>query len=313
MKLTHGPRRAASRASVPSPNTRLANEALDPVLQCRLDLRPLQREIQAGSLALSLLEGSDHTDLALALCDGDTDQLPATPGERELKTVDVFLVGDDRRDRKPGEMLGSELAGPAHKCLHRGICELAKYLRGLAKIGQLASQIRRLPGQFHRQPLETFARHVASVSDFRCYTAPTVSVGRSGIAVGAGFAASGALLLLGRQELAFTGFLLSFGAFCFQTEISLNWQIGLGSLLGIGFELWLGDASVSMGTLGGIFISALKMLVAPMVLLSIAVGIGGMGDARELGVLGSGYVAVMRSSDGSSASHPWASRCCWEI
>ncbi|MEE8314651.1 MAG: dicarboxylate/amino acid:cation symporter [Myxococcota bacterium] len=119
-----------------------------------------------------------------------------------------------------------------------------------------------------------------------------MSVGRSGIAVGAGFAASGALLLMDRHELAFTGFLLSFGAFCFQTEISLNWQIGLGSLLGIGFGLWLGDASGIMGTLGGIFISALKMLIAPMVLLSIVVGIGRMGDARELGVLGARTVAL---------------------
>jgi Na+/H+-dicarboxylate symporter len=119
-----------------------------------------------------------------------------------------------------------------------------------------------------------------------------VSRGNWGIAVGAGIAASCALLLAGRPQLAFVGFLLSFGGFCFRTELSLNWQIVLGSLLGVASGFWLGEASAVMGTLGRIFISALKMLIVPMVLLSIAFGVSRMGDARELGRMGARTVVL---------------------
>ena len=116
--------------------------------------------------------------------------------------------------------------------------------------------------------------------------------GKWGIAATAGIFASAALLLAGYPRLALAGFLVSFGAFCFRTEASLNWQIGIGALLGVGFGLWLAEAAALMGTLGAIFISALKMLIAPMVLLSIIHGIARMGDARELGRLGARTVTL---------------------
>ena len=116
--------------------------------------------------------------------------------------------------------------------------------------------------------------------------------GNWGIAVGAGVAVSCALLLSGRPQLAFVGLLLSFGGFCFRSELSLNWQIALGSLLGVASGLWLGEAAAVMGTLGRIFISALKMLIVPMVLLSIVFGISRMGDARELGRMGARTVVL---------------------
>ncbi len=119
-----------------------------------------------------------------------------------------------------------------------------------------------------------------------------MSRGNWGIAIGAAIAASCALLVSGRPQLAFVGFLLSFGGFCFRSELSLNWQIALGSLLGVASGLWLGEAAAVMGTLGRIFISALKMLIVPMVLLSIAYGVSRMGDARELGRMGARTVVL---------------------
>ncbi len=119
-----------------------------------------------------------------------------------------------------------------------------------------------------------------------------MSRGNWGIAIGAAVAASCALLVSGRPQLAFVGFMLSFGGFCFRSELSLNWQIALGSLLGLASGLWLGEAAAVMDTLGRIFISALKMLIVPMVLLSIAYGVSRMGDARELGRMGARTVVL---------------------
>ncbi len=116
--------------------------------------------------------------------------------------------------------------------------------------------------------------------------------GKWGIAATAGVFASAALWLAGYPRLALAGSLVSFGAFCFRTGASLNWQIAIGALLGVGFGLWLAEAATVMGTLGAIFISALKMLIAPMVLLSIIHGIARMGDARELGRLGARTVTL---------------------
>ncbi len=119
-----------------------------------------------------------------------------------------------------------------------------------------------------------------------------MSRGNWGIAVGAGIAASCALLVSGRPQLAFVGLLVSFGGFCFGSKLSLNWQIGLGSLLGVASGLWLGEAAAVMGSIGRIFISALKMLIVPMVLLSIAFGVSRMGDTRELGRMGARTVVL---------------------
>lgn len=101
-----------------------------------------------------------------------------------------------------------------------------------------------------------------------------------------------ALLLAGQTQLALVGFLLAFGAFCLGSELSLNWQIGLGALLGVAFGLWLPDGAGLMALLGSIFIAALKMLIAPMVFLSIVHGIARMGGASELGWLGARTVVL---------------------
>ena len=248
--------------------------------------------IRTRMLGAATLERSHQPDLALALCDGDAGHLPPSPRQLELQAVDMVLVRNDDRDFQPSKMLSAELGGPPPECLDRGLRELAQRLGALANIREPLGQAGLLRNQLCRQLFKTLTVHALSVNNFRCYTPPAVSRGKSGIAVGAAIAASCALLLLGHPSLALAGFFVSFGVFCFQTELSLNWQIAIGSLLGVGFGLWLESSAGLMGALGGIFISALKMLIAPMVLLSIAHGIARMGDARELGRLGARTVLL---------------------
>jgi Na+/H+-dicarboxylate symporter len=111
--------------------------------------------------------------------------------------------------------------------------------------------------------------------------------------IAAALAASAAALAAGRSALAWTLFALAFLIFGLSSRLSLNWQILVGTLLGIAFGRavasgWLSpDASDAMKNVGKLFIGLLKMLIAPMILLSIAHGVANMEGARELGRLGS--------------------------
>ncbi len=101
-----------------------------------------------------------------------------------------------------------------------------------------------------------------------------------------------ALFAGGNPDLAYGAFALAFTVFCFATTLSLNWQILGGTALGLAAGVYFGEASEAMALVGRLFISMLKMLIAPMILLSIVHGIGSMSGARELGRLGSRTVAL---------------------
>ena len=80
-----------------------------------------------------------------------------------------------------------------------------------------------------------------------------------------------------------------------QHKITLTTQILIAMLTGIGFGIIFnisGHSSGSLGTLlfdgvfrvvGAIFIAALKMMVVPLVLISLVCGVTNMGDLRALG------------------------------
>ena len=104
---------------------------------------------------------------------------------------------------------------------------------------------------------------------------------------------SAAALVVGRADLAWTAFAAAFLVFCLSSRLSLNWQILIGVLLGIGFgravalELLAPETADAMKNVGKLFIGLLKMLIAPMILLSITHAVASMEGARELGRLGS--------------------------
>jgi Na+/H+-dicarboxylate symporter len=104
-----------------------------------------------------------------------------------------------------------------------------------------------------------------------------------------GFAAA---LFAGQIELAWSCFTLGLLVFCLATRISLHWQILIGTLLGVAFGLWLPDAADAMRNVGKLFIGLLKMLIAPLILLTIVHGVASMGEARQIGRLGTRTVAL---------------------
>jgi Na+/H+-dicarboxylate symporter len=116
--------------------------------------------------------------------------------------------------------------------------------------------------------------------------------------IAAALAASAAAFVAGRADLAWTAFALAFLVFGLSSTLSLNWQIVVGSLLGIGFGravaegLLAPEAADAMKNVGKLFIGLLKMLIAPMILLSITHGVASMEGARELGRLGSRTVLL---------------------
>ncbi len=78
-------------------------------------------------------------------------------------------------------------------------------------------------------------------------------------------------------------------------EHLLMWLMLAGILVGgISGYVW-GDAMLSVAWLGELFLTALKMLIVPLVAASVITGVAGLGDVRKLGRLGGisvGYYAV---------------------
>jgi Na+/H+-dicarboxylate symporter len=112
------------------------------------------------------------------------------------------------------------------------------------------------------------------------------------LVVAAGLGGFAAALAAGHVELAWSCFALGLLAFCLTTRLSLHWQILIGTLLGVVFGLLLGEAADAMKNVGKLFIGLLKMLIAPLILLTIAHGVSSMGEARQIGRLGSRTVAL---------------------
>jgi len=69
-------------------------------------------------------------------------------------------------------------------------------------------------------------------------------------------------------------------------KLQLHWQIFIAIFLAWIFYLLLGEWSAFVEPLGTIFIRLLKMVIVPLVFLSIATGVAGVGDPKNLGRLG---------------------------
>jgi Na+/H+-dicarboxylate symporter len=113
-----------------------------------------------------------------------------------------------------------------------------------------------------------------------------MGTGKVTLGILVGLALFAVLLPVGFTALAYTAFLSAFALLCFGTRLSLNWQILIGAVLGVGFGAWEASQVVRIQVVGSAFIAALKMLIAPMILLSITSGILGMRQARDLGSIG---------------------------
>ena len=106
-----------------------------------------------------------------------------------------------------------------------------------------------------------------------------------------------ALVYAGRPGLAWTVGVPAFLLFCFATRLSLSAQVGIGVILGVGLGVAsrsLADAAPGEPALeverirfvGRIFIAMLRMLIVPMILLSISSSIAGLRSATDLGRIG---------------------------
>ncbi len=111
-------------------------------------------------------------------------------------------------------------------------------------------------------------------------------------AIGAGLVLSLLLIGGGYPRLGYALFLAVLTGFCLSTSLSLNAQIGIGALLAVLFGVIPGSGVEIVHVAGRVFIAMLKMLIAPMILLSISTGIAQMGEARALGRMGVRVVAL---------------------
>lgn len=65
----------------------------------------------------------------------------------------------------------------------------------------------------------------------------------------------------------------------------------VGAVAGVFYGWYAGEAAMSIGWLGSLFLNALKMTIIPLVIASVVSGIGSLGDIRQLGKMG-GYTLV---------------------
>jgi Na+/H+-dicarboxylate symporter len=75
-------------------------------------------------------------------------------------------------------------------------------------------------------------------------------------------------------------------------RIPLWKRVLAGLALGLAFALVLPDATPSVALIGDLFVRAIRMLVAPIVLVTIAAGITALGDPKRLGSLGGRAIAL---------------------
>jgi Na+/H+-dicarboxylate symporter len=69
-------------------------------------------------------------------------------------------------------------------------------------------------------------------------------------------------------------------------KLKLHWQILIAMAMAWLFHLLLGESSRIVEPLGVIFIRLLKMVIIPLVVLSIITGVAGVGNSKKLGRLG---------------------------
>lgn len=76
------------------------------------------------------------------------------------------------------------------------------------------------------------------------------------------------------------------------TGIALWKRVLLGLIAGVAIGLLAPHAVPYLGWVGTIFVRMIRMLVAPLVLVTIAAGVAALGDARRLGTLGGRAIAL---------------------
>lgn len=69
-------------------------------------------------------------------------------------------------------------------------------------------------------------------------------------------------------------------------KIELHWQILLAIIIAIAYGLFLADYVKYVSWMGDLFMKSLKMVVAPLILTSIASGVANIGSSGSLGKLG---------------------------
>ena len=69
-------------------------------------------------------------------------------------------------------------------------------------------------------------------------------------------------------------------------KLALHWQIAIGLLIGVLYGLFLPDHLRFIAWMGDVFLSALRMIIVPLILTSTFAGIANIGRAEELGRLG---------------------------
>ena len=106
------------------------------------------------------------------------------------------------------------------------------------------------------------------------------------LAAGGSAAAFPLLLLAGAPAFGYAFALLAMGIVAFGSRVSPNLQIGVAAAAGLALGLWPESGIEHVHVVGRLFISLLKMLIAPMILLSIVHGIAGMSRARDFGRIG---------------------------
>ena len=88
------------------------------------------------------------------------------------------------------------------------------------------------------------------------------------------------------------------------SEQSGGHQILIGIIVAIVVGIivggWLPDVAAKTDILGEIFLNSLKMIVVPLVMLSMIVGITGLGDIRNLGPIGGRTVLYYMATTGIS-------------
>ena len=115
---------------------------------------------------------------------------------------------------------------------------------------------------------------------------------RIGLAAGGAAAAFVVLLLLGFATPAYAFGLVAMLLVVFGTSLSPNVQVAGASVIGIALGAWPDGEIEQIQIVGRLFIALLKMLIAPMILLSIVHGIAGMSRARDFGRIGTRTLAL---------------------
>ena len=71
-----------------------------------------------------------------------------------------------------------------------------------------------------------------------------------------------------------------------KTESNLTLQIIVALVAGVAVGAWIPEVAFLLSFLGKIFMSALKMLIMPLIVVTMIVGISSIGDPQRLGRLG---------------------------